>query len=220
MYKVILFDLDGTLTNPVIGITNGIMYALEKYNIKVKEKSELFKFIGPPLFYSFQMFYGFDEKQAKQGTEYYREYYSQKGLYENEVYEDIEDVLKYLKENGYTLGVATSKPEIFAIQILEHFQLSKYFNFIAGSSMDGTRLKKEDVIKYALDNLNVNDKSSVLMIGDTKYDVLGSKINGIDCLGVLYGYGNYDDLSKAKAKYIVEKPLNIIELIKKENEND
>lgn len=213
MYKVILFDLDGTLTDPAIGITNGVMYALEKYNIKVKERSELFKFIGPPLYYSFQMFFNFSEQQAKEGTQYYREYYKDKGLYENEVYDGIEYVLKTLKEHGFIIGLATSKPQDFAIKILEHFDLDKYFDYMGGSSLDGSIQKKEDVIKHTLTNLNINDYSQVLMIGDTKYDILGARFHNIDSVGVLYGYGSYEDLVASKATYIVESTKDILNLL-------
>lgn len=129
-YEVILFDLDGTITDPGIGITNSVAYALEKFNIKVKEREELYRFIGPPLMDSFQNFYGFTKEDAEQSVIYYREYYQEKGMLENYVYEGMEQLLQQLKKMGGTLIVATSKPEKFAVQILEHFHLAQYFSFI------------------------------------------------------------------------------------------
>jgi phosphoglycolate phosphatase len=212
-YEYILFDLDGTLTNPAVGITNSVMYALEKYGIKVNERSELYKFIGPPLMESFEVYYGFSEDEAKMAVEYYREYYKEKGIYENLVYDGFEDLLRKLKETGMTLIVATSKPEVFAKQILEHFDLAKYFAYIAGSNLDGTRVKKAEVIKYALDSCRIIDLSKVIMIGDREHDIIGAKTVGIKSIGVLFGYGDRNELENAGADFIAETVSDIEKIL-------
>jgi phosphoglycolate phosphatase len=208
-YEYILFDLDGTLTNPAIGITNSVMFALKKYGITVSDRSELYKFIGPPLWDSFEKYYGFSKKEAKNAVEYYREYYRDKGIFENLIYDGLEALLHLLKVNGKTLIVATSKPEIFAKQILEHFNMSKYFLYIAGSNMDGSRVKKDEVISYALENCNITDKSKVIMIGDREHDIIGAKKTGVHSMGVLFGYGDKEELENAGADYIVETVAEI-----------
>ena len=213
MYKYILFDLDGTLTNPEIGITNCVMYALEKFGIKVEDRKELHPFIGPPLTYSFQTFYGLSEKDSEQAVKYYRERFSRKGLYENEVYDGVENLLQELKKCGKTLIIATSKPEEFTLKILEHFDLLKYFDFVAGATMDGSRGEKADVIRYALEISGVQDKSQAIMIGDRLYDILGAKENGLASIGVLFGFGDYEELTQAGADYVVESVEEILNYV-------
>lgn len=213
MYKYILFDLDGTLTDPGLGITNSVMYALKKFNIEVADRSSLYKFIGPPLLDSFEKFYGMAKEESQKALEYYREYFKPHGLYENEVYEGIEELLKELKENGKTLIVATSKPEEFAKEILRHFQLDKYFEFIAGATMDEKRVKKADVIAYALESCGVADVDAAIMIGDREHDVLGAKQVGLASIGVLYGYGDLEELENAGATYIAKTPEDILKII-------
>lgn len=213
MYKYILFDLDGTLTNPEIGITNCVMYALEKFNIKVEDRKKLHPFIGPPLTYSFQTFYGLSEADSQLGVKYYRERFSVKGLYENEVYAGVEKMLQQLKESGKTLIIATSKPEEYTIKILKHFDLYKYFDFIAGATMDGSRGEKADVIRYALEISGIENKSEAIMIGDRNYDILGAKENGLDSIGVLFGFGDYEELTKAGANYIAESVEDILKYV-------
>lgn len=213
MYKNILFDLDGTLTDPGIGITNSIMYALRKIGKEVMEREALYKFIGPPLMDSFQKYCGLSEEESELAIKYYREYFKQYGLYENEVYAGVENMLKVLQSRQKKLIVATSKPEQFAIEILKHFHLYDHFDFVAGATMDATRNKKEDVISYALENCKITDLSSVIMIGDREHDIMGAKQRGIDSIGVLYGYGSLEELENAGAMYIVEKPDEIVGII-------
>ena len=203
-YSTILFDLDGTLTDSSKGIINSIIYALEKYDINDYEMSLLRKFLGPPLHESFEKFFGFDKEKSLQAVKFYREYFSTKGLFENEVYCGITNLLQNLKENGKTLIVATSKPQPFTDRIMEHFDLAKYFDFIAGSNMDTTRSKKAEVIEYALNECNIKDKSEVVMIGDRAEDMIGGQSVGIDSIGVEYGYGTFDELNNAGATYIVK----------------
>lgn len=209
-YQVIVFDLDGTLTDPGVGITNSVAYALKKYKIEVEDKTELYKFIGSPLLDSFEHYYGFSREEAKIAVEYYREYYRDRGIFENLVYDGIKILLETLKNAGRTLLVATSKPEIFAQQILDYFELSKYFTYIAGSNLDGTRTKKDEVILYALETNQISDRSTIIMIGDREHDIIGARKVGIDSLGVLFGYGNYKELAQAGATYIAEKVEDIL----------
>ncbi len=202
-YKYILFDLDGTLTDPKVGITKAVAYALKDFDIDVENLDDLCKFIGPPLKDSFMEYYGFSKEDSDTAIKKYREYFSVKGLYENIVYDGIKEVLQTLKDNKKTLILATSKPKIFALKILEHFDLLKYFDFVSGAELDGTRDKKGDIIAYALAENHIADLSSVLMIGDRKHDIIGAKENSIDSMGVLYGYGNKEEFQKAGADYIV-----------------
>ena len=203
-YSIILFDLDGTLTDSSQGIINSIIYALEKYDINDYDMPLLRKFLGPPLHESFEKFMGFDKEKSLQAVKLYREYFSSKGLLENEVYGGVNDLLQNLKENGKTLIVATSKPQQFTDKIMEHFDLAKYFDFIAGSNMDTTRSKKAEVIEYALSECSIKDKSKVVMIGDRAEDMVGAQSVGIDSIGVEYGYGTFDELKNAGATYIVK----------------
>ncbi len=203
-YTTILFDLDGTLTDPALGITNSVMHALEFYNIHVSERSELFKFIGPPLIDSFMKYYNFDDNKAREAVTKYREYFSVKGLFENEVYSGVTDMLKALKAAGKKIVLATSKPDEFSIKILKHFGLYEYFDFCACSTMDETRTKKTEVIKYGLANIDEKDTARILMVGDREHDIFGAKNCGLDSVGVLYGYGNREEFENAGATYIVE----------------
>lgn len=213
MYEIILFDLDGTLVDSGAGVTNSVAYSLKKYGIEAARREELYKFIGPPLHESYQKFYGFSEEEAKNAVEYYREYYRDKGIFEYTVYEGIEDLLKTLSRMGKTLLVATSKPEVFAKEILAHAGLSNYFSHIAGANLDGSRTKKDEVISYALHMANVTDLSKAVMIGDREHDILGAKKAGIDAVGALFGYGTRDELVSAGAKFIAEKASDIAALL-------
>ena len=211
-YDNILFDLDGTLTDPAIGITNSVMYALKKFGIEVADRRELFKFIGPPLEDSFIDYYGLSPKEASAAVGYYREYFREKGIFQNQVYPDIEELLKALADANKTLLVATSKPQVFAVKILKHFALSDYFTFVAGSELNGTRVIKAEVIEYALLKGNISDKPRTIMVGDRKHDVVGAKKVGIKSIGVSFGYGGRAELELAGADYIVDCPLAILEI--------
>ena len=208
-YKYYLFDLDGTLTDSGIGITNSVMYALEKFGIHVSDRSELYPFIGPPLTDSFRKYFGFTEDQAFQAVEYYREYFRAGGIFENEVYKGIPEMLEELKARNAVIALSTSKPYEFSVQILEHFGLRQYFDFIGAATMDGRVSKKADVIRQILDELGDIDAASVLMVGDRDQDVDGAKANHLHCAGVLWGYGSKDELMKAGADYIVSVPSDI-----------
>lgn len=203
-YNYLLFDLDGTITDSATGITRCVEYALNYFGIQVSDLHDLLPFIGPPLLDSFKEFYHFTDEQAVIATEKYRERYKDKGIYENELYPSIEELLAQAWQNGKTVILATSKPEIFARRILDYFGLSGYFSFIAGSGLDGSLHTKTDVINYILQSNKIADLSSVVMIGDRKHDIIGAKNAGIDSIGVLYGFGDYDELSEAGATHIVK----------------
>lgn len=203
-YDTFFFDLDGTITDSAPGITNSVVYALKKYGIEETDYRKLCRFIGPPLTASFQEYYGFSKEQSLEAVAYYREYYKDKGIFENSVYEGFEEAVKKLKQAGKRLVVATSKPEPFARRIMDHFALTPYFDYIAGMELDGGRGTKAEVIRYALNVCGLQDKDKVLMVGDREHDVLGAREAGIDCLGVLYGFGTRAELEKAGADYIIE----------------
>ena len=204
MYHTILFDLDGTLTDSGPGITNSVAYALKKWNIEEKDINVLRKFVGPPLDASFAKYYGFSKEKCVQAIQYYREYYLTKGIYENQVYDGMEELLKWLRDTGRRAIVATSKPEPSAIHVLEYFHMDSYFDIIAGATMDGSRVEKSDVIRYALDRAGIRDLSGVVMVGDRENDIQGAKANGLDSIGVLYGYGSREELEGAGAMQIAE----------------
>lgn len=213
VYKNVLFDLDGTVTDPGIGITNSVAYALKKFSIKNIDRAELYKFIGPPLKDSFMKFYKFSEEESIQAVEYYREYFKEKGIFENKVIDGVTEVLEILKKSDKKIILATSKPETFALKILEHFDLLKYFDFIAGATMDGNRSKKGDVIRYALENCKISSLKDTIMVGDREQDIIGANQVGINSIGVLFGYGDREELENAKATYIVEKPEDLLDII-------
>lgn len=210
-YRYLLFDLDGTLTDPKEGITKCFQYALESFGIYEPDADKLTWVIGPPLVDSFMQGYGFTKEQAEQGTAKYRERFTPIGWKENEVYPGIQEALLRLKEAGFVLATATSKPENMAETILEHFGLAEYFAVIGGASLDMSRARKADVLRYTLERLGVKDMSEVLMIGDRKYDVEGAKEFGIPCLGVLYGYGSKEELQQAGAVALVQDAAQLCE---------
>lgn len=212
MFDNLLFDLDGTLTDSFDGITNSVLYALKKMGEKLPAKEELRFFIGPPLSESFAVLFGGDTEKAELAVKNYREYYSVTGLLENRVYDGVEQTLKTLKDMGKRLFVATSKPEKFSVRIAEHFGLTKYIERVFGASFDSSRGTKDKVIEYALGEAGLI-KDKTVMIGDRHHDIDGAKANGLKSVGVLYGYGNYDELSSAGADFIVETPEEIVEII-------
>ena len=213
MYDVVLFDLDGTLTDPGEGITNSVAYALNKFGISVDDKKELYNFIGPPLIDSFMKYYGMNYEDGLKAVEYYREYFGVTGIFENTMFKGIPELLDSIKKSGRKISLATSKPEEYAIRILDHFGLTKYFDFIGAATMDESRSKKVDVITYTLDNLGVTDKSRVVMIGDRHHDIEGAKKNGLNSIGVLFGYGDRDELENAGATYIAETINDILKFM-------
>jgi phosphoglycolate phosphatase len=214
MYQHLLFDLDGTLTDSGPGIMNSAAYALNKWGIELSDPSDLRKFIGPPLTESFMRFAGMSESDAKQAVTDYREYFVPRGMFENEVYSGIPEMLAGLKAIGKHLIIATSKPEKFAIQILEHFDLLRYFDHVYGATMDSSRSKKGDIIAYALKEGKISPDDA-LMIGDRHHDIDGAHENGLAAVGVLYGYGDREEHEKAGAEFVVATVQELKELLEK-----
>jgi phosphoglycolate phosphatase len=211
--KYILMDLDGTITDPKLGITKSVQYALKAFGIQEENLDSLCKFIGPPLRDSIKEYYGFDDVKAEEAVAKYREYFAETGLYENEVFDGMEALLSKLKEEGKVLIIATSKPEVFARRIIEHFGLDGYFTDICGAELDGRRSLKEEVIRYALERNHITNYSEAVMVGDRKHDIIGAKAVGLASVGVLYGYGDREEHEKAGADWIaetVEEVYNII----------
>ncbi|HEM2867245.1 HAD family hydrolase [Streptococcus suis] len=203
MYQTILFDLDGTLTDSGQGILNSVAYALEKMGIEEPDTANLNRFIGPPLYESFSRFCQLNPEDTQSAVDAFRVYFKEKGMFENQLYPGIIPLLEELRTAGKTLVIATSKPEIFAKQILEHFGIAHYFDVIAGASLDSSRISKADVIGYAINQLEAFPKHAV-MIGDREHDIEGARMHQLPAIGVLYGYGSKQEFEKAGATMIVE----------------
>lgn len=210
-YKYILFDLDGTLDDPFEGITKSVQHAMRKFGVEA-EQSALKCFIGPPLTDSFEKYFGLNSDDAKLAVDYYREYYRPTGIFEVSIYEGIPEMLAELKNAGFELILATSKPIIFADMILEKFGLSQYFTATFGSELDGTRVKKHEVIDYAFE-MHPMDKSLAVMVGDRRHDVEGAHKCGIPCIGVTFGYGDRDEHAECGADYIVDSVSELKKLL-------
>ena len=210
MYKVILFDLDGTLTESGEGITKSVQYALERIGKQEADLEKLKAFVGPPLTEMFMKYAQVDEETAKKAVEIYRERYSVTGIFENAVYPGIEDMLAQLKKKGYILAVASSKPEVYVKKILDHFGLTQYFTEIGGSEMDGRRTNKTEVIEDVLRRLNMDKhREQVIMIGDKEHDVYGARKAGLECIAVSFGYGTKEELTNAEPLKIVDSAEEI-----------
>ncbi len=203
-YNYILFDLDGTITDPKVGITKSAQYALKKRNILVDDLNTLEKFIGPPLKDSFMEFYDFSEEESINAIDDFREYFKDKGIFENIPYEGIKEMLENLKSNKKILAISTSKPTFFAKKILDHFKLSDYFDVIVGSNLDNTRTDKSEVIEETLRQLGITNNESILMIGDRKHDLIGARKQGVESIGVSYGYGSVEELKNESPIYIAK----------------
>lgn len=205
MSQVILFDLDGTLTESGEGIINCVQYALEKLGKKEEHPENLQCFIGSPLKEQFMKYAGLSEEEGEKAVVYYRERYTTTGIFENRLYPKIPELLELLKINNKILAVASSKPEVYVKQILEHFQIADYFTAIVGSELDGRRTEKAEVIEEALRRMHLEEeRDKVLMVGDRSHDVQGAISCGLQCIGVAYGYGSREELEKAGAVYIAD----------------
>lgn len=213
--QYILFDLDGTLTDPMLGITNSIMYALHQMGEEVKEREAYKVFIGPPLHASFMNYCHLDDDRAQVAVDTYREYFSVTGLFENEVYEGMEAFLEKLTHAGYQLALATSKPEIYAVKIMEHFGLAKYFTHLCGSDITSKSESKADVIYKAMSLFDDANPDHYLMIGDRLHDAQGAKTHGISTIGVTYGYGSREELEAAGCLAVVDGLDELFDVITK-----
>lgn len=212
MNKHILFDLDGTLTDSGVGIMNCAKLALEHYGIPIPGEAEMRTFVGPPLHESFIRF-GVPAEEAENAIKVYRSRYLTVGKFENFPYPGIPEMLAQLKQAGHKLYVATSKPETTSVEILEHFDLAKYFDLICGASMDTSRSTKEAVIAYLLER--TGHVENTVMVGDTAFDVIGAKAHGIPTIGVAWGYGKTEDMENAGAAAIVHTPQELFDALQK-----
>ncbi|MDE7244324.1 MAG: HAD hydrolase-like protein [Oscillospiraceae bacterium] len=213
MWNIILFDLDGTLTDSKDGIINSVLNALNHFGIQA-ERENMLRFVGPPLHESFQEYYGFSQEQIDIGIEKFREYFNAKGWLENLPYPGIEDLLKDLKAAGKTLLVATSKPEQFAVRILEHFGLAQYFDHICGAPVNEQQgARKSRVIENALSYCSTPWQSDAVMVGDRRHDVTGAHEANLPVIGVLYGYGDREELEEAGADYIAADLTELKDLL-------
>lgn len=213
MKDTILFDVDGTLTDPRQGITTSVQYALRHFGIDVPEPDDLCKFIGPPLRQSFREFYGLNDADTEIAVAKYREYFLDRGIYENRMYDGIDTMLQTLKQQGKTLLIASSKPTGQVQAVLRHFHLQGYFTFISGSKLNGDRSDKKELIRYALENTAAGSIQNCIMVGDRKHDIIGAAGVGMDSAGVLYGYGGREELSKAGATHMVKDVAELAALL-------
>ena len=211
--KNYFFDLDGTLTDSAEGIINSVIYALATYGIEEKDRDALTSFVGPPLGEALMNRYGFSKEKAEEAVSRFRVRFSSIGIFENALYEGITEVLAGLKERGDRVILATSKPEVFACRILDHFDLTRFFDFICGADIENNcRLEKEEVLLYALE-ISASDPSQSYMIGDRKYDMEAGRKLGLSTVGVLYGYGTRDELAEAGAEVICETVNDLKEIL-------
>lgn len=211
MKKTILFDLDGTLTDSGEGIINCATLALRHFGLPIPSYADMRTFVGPPLRDSFIRF-GVPADQADEAIRVYRSRYIPTGMFENTPYPGIRELLEKLRAEGCTLYVATSKPEEMSVTILEKFDLAKYFRRICGASIDSSRSTKDAVIAYLLESSGA--KEDMVMVGDTKYDILGAKAHGIPAIGVGWGYGKVEEMEEAGAAGIAETMDELIGLIR------
>lgn len=210
---IFLFDLDGTITDPKVGITRSVQYSLSKLGIDVADPDDLQCFIGPPLRDSYRMFYGLSPEDAERAVSAYRERYAEIGIFENALYGGMDELLKALRARGGTIALATSKPTVYAARILDHFGLAGDVAFVAGSELDGSRSAKIELIEHAMRHLGDRQPGRAIMIGDRQYDVLGAQQAGIDSVGVVYGYGGRDELERAGATHIAETVEELLEVL-------
>ena len=211
-YETVAFDLDGTLTDPESGLTSGFAYALSKMGIKYSTKKELRRFIGPPLKAEFMSVYDLDDAGGEECVRLFREYFSVYGWWDNKLYPGVPEMLATLKDRGKKIVLATSKPEIFAEKILRLFDIAKYFDFVGAATLNHTRVEKSDILSYALDAVNA-DRSSSVMVGDRKYDARGAVDVGIDSIGVLYGHGDKSEIDSAGFTYTVRSVEDITKIL-------
>lgn len=215
-YQFLLFDLDGTLTDPKAGITGCVQYALKSFGIEEPNLDRLEHFIGPPLRENFMESYGFTKEMAEQATEKYRERFVKTGIYENTIYPGMKELLEDLKAAGARLAVASSKPEVYVKEILRYFAIAQCFDVVTGSELDGTRDRKEEVVEEALHRLfgeNTPDYAGTAMIGDRRYDIEGGRAWGVATIGVSYGYAAPGELEKAGADYVVSSVEELRKLL-------
>lgn len=217
MYQYLLFDLDGTLTNPKEGITRSVQHALRHFGIRVADPDTLTPYIGPPLIPSFMEFHGLTQEQALGALQVYRQRFASVGLFENEVLDGVPEMLRALKQKGRFVAVASSKPEVYVVRILEHFDLLQYFDEVVGASMDEKRSSKKDVIEEALRRMGkIPGDRNILMIGDRMHDIEGARLCGHDSLGVYTGFAADGELEATGATYVFHTISDMADFLLKE----
>lgn len=209
-YQYCFWDLDGTLTDSAPGITHSVRYAMEKMGQPLAPDKDLTCFIGPPLLYSFENYLGLSPEDSQRAVDYYRECYRAGAMLECNVYDGVHKTLAELNTRSIICVLATCKPHEFANRIIEHFDLKKYFSFVSGPEMDGTRNEKHEVIAYAMENLHISSPDAVLMVGDRRDDVVGAAKCKMDCVGVRWGFGTEEELQKAGAVGIISRPDELL----------
>ncbi len=212
-YTHCFIDMDGTLIDSSPGVTHSVAYALEKCGITPPPRDQLLCFLGPPLEWSFRNYYGMTEEQALTAVAYYRECYEAGAIYECLAYDGIHTMLQRLFDAGIVCVLATSKPLVYAKEILVHLGLSPYFSFLSAPELDGTRNAKAEVIAYAIEEMQIKNKSGILMIGDREHDTLGAKATGVDSVGVLWGFGDREELLSTGARNVYETPKALTDAI-------
>lgn len=211
--RCVLFDLDGTLFDSSEGILSCYRLGLEHFGITVRDDSELNKVLGPSLYISYHDFFGLEDEQVNEAVRIYREHYNTKGIYQVRLYDGIEDLLKSLKQNSFTICLATSKPQVMAEKILGFSGLRPYFDAVCGANLDGSRSDKVELIDYAMKQVGFTDKNGVVMIGDRFYDVAGAAKAGVHSIGVTYGFGSREELLNAGGEWIADSPEDIARLL-------
>ena len=212
MYDLVLFDLDGTLTQSEFGIFSSVQYALEKFGIHETDPKNLRRFIGPPLYVSFSEFYGLTGDDGELAVKYYREVYEKDGYKEAPVYDGIKDTLQALKAKGKRLMVVTSKPQEMADRVVENVGVAEFFDAVVGPGREMLSPSKTDLINKAL-KIAGSDGKDAVMVGDRKFDIEGANGAGIDSVGVLYGYGSREELETSGSTYIVDAPAQILDVV-------
>ncbi len=215
-FNYLFWDLDGTLTESGPGIKNCVKYALNFFGIDENDEEKLDLFIGPPLLDSFRNLYGFSEEKSREAIKKYRERFAEVGMFENSVYPNIIECLQSLKESGKKLYVATGKPEIYMFKILDHYGLSKFFEFAGGSDTDETRCHKWEIIDYVVRECSLEkarDNDEILMIGDRKHDIIGAHKNNMKCCAVEWGYGSKDEFEEFKADFVISTPFELKSIV-------
>ena len=212
-YKVVAFDLDGTLIDPRSGLVESFAYALDKMGIDYRDKASLTRFIGPPLFSEWQRLYALSYEEASKALDLFHEYYSVYGWWDNFLYPGVEEMLKDLKARGKRIVITTSKPEFFAKKIIDRLGLNDYFDFIGAALNDKVRDKKEEVIRYALSEIGGPPLEECILVGDRVFDAEGARAVGIDSLGVTYGYGSPEEISSSGFTYVANTVSDIAKML-------
>ncbi len=212
MYSTVLFDLDGTLTDPYMGITNSIMYALERMGREIPPREQLKCFIGPPLYDEFRRSFGMSHEEANEAVSLYREYYPEKGLYENRLIDGAEQLLAALKMRRRRICLATCKPELYAREILCHFGIDSYFDFVGAATLDGRISTKAQVLGYVMNRTGTRPEECIL-VGDRMHDIVGAHEVGMKCAAVLVGYGSKEEFAEYHADYVFEALSDVLKIV-------